>query len=266
MAWFEKEINYARESLAQVSKDSIELAGDKLGAVVKEGAANVGAEMREVVHGASQEIDAKLDKISVELHNQRQFTKDDVRELVDYAADRLGNVLDERVAVAKREISSLVQDKVEYFKHEVDSFFIQRQQDLARERRRLFYNVLIAFSASILVGFVSWLYQHFVQGSLDLFGVFRIVFASLTGGYAVYLLVRLILRWQRMSEHRKDVMFLTMRYWGALRPESIFSTLLLICILALLFGLVLFPDILSQIPGGKQLLLWVHDIEPRLRR
>jgi len=127
MAWFEKEINYARESLTQVSKESIELAGDKLGSVVKEGAASVGAELRDVVVGASQEIDAKLDKISAELHNQRQFTKDDVRELVDYAADRLGTVLDERMAVAKREISALVQDKVEYFKLEVDSFFIQRQ-------------------------------------------------------------------------------------------------------------------------------------------
>ena len=266
MAFFEKSIEHAKDSLAEVSREAIDHAGERLAGVVQVGVAQAGGELKDVIWKASQEIDAKLDKISVELHNQRQFTKDDVRELVDYAADRLGNVLDERVAVAKREISSLVQDKVEYFKHEVDSFFIQRQQDLARERRRLFYNVLIAFSASILVGFVSWLYQHFVQGSLDLFGVFRIVFASLTGGYAVYLLVRLILRWQRMSEHRKDVMFLTMRYWGALRPESIFSTLLLICILALLFGLVLFPDILSQIPGGKQLLLWVHDIEPRLRR
>ena len=266
MAWFEKEINYARESLTQVSKESIELAGDKLGSVVKEGAASVGAELRDVVVGASQEIDAKLDKISAELHNQRQFTKDDVRELVDYAADRLGTVLDERMAVAKREISALVQDKVEYFKLEVDSFFIQRQQDLSRERRRLFFNVLIAVSASILVGFVSWLYQHFVAGSIDLFGVFRIVFTSLTGGYAVYLVVRLTLRWRRMSEHRKDVMFLAMRYWGVLRPQSVFSTLLVICGLALLFGLVLFPEVLAQLPGGKLLLDWVHGMAPHLKR
>lgn len=265
MAWFEKDINHARESLAKVSQDSIELAGDKLGNVVKEGAASMGAELRDVIMDASQEIDAKLDKISAELHNQRQFTKDDVREMVDYAADRLGTVLDGRMAVAKNEIAALVQDKVEYFKHEVDSFFIQRQQDLSRERRRLFFNVLIAVGASVLVGFVSWLYQHFVAGSIDLFGVFRIVFASLTGGYAVYLVIRLAWRWQRTSEHRKDVMFLAMRYWGVLRPQSVFSTLLLICVLALLFGLVLFPEILVQLPGGKQLLDWVHSMAPQLK-
>lgn len=265
MPWFEKEMDYARENLAQVSKESIELAGDKLGAVVKEGAAHIGDRLREVVLGASQEIDAKLDKISAELHNQRQFTKDDIREMVDYAADRLGTVLDERVAVAKREISSLVQDKVEYFKQEVDSFFIQRQQDLARERRRLFFNVLIAVSASMLVGYVSWLYQRYVAGGMDLFGVFRIVFAALTGGYAVYLMVRLALRWRRMAEHRKDVMFLAMRYWGVLRPESVFTNLLLICVLALLFGLVLFPDVLAQLPGGRLLLDWVRGMAPHLK-
>ena len=34
-------------------------------------------------------------------------------------------------------------------KSEVDSFFIRRQQDLARERRRLLVNVLIAVLASL---------------------------------------------------------------------------------------------------------------------
>jgi len=265
MAWFEKEMDYARTQLTEVSRDSIALAGDKLGEVVREGAAHVGAELRDVVQSTSQEIDLKLDKISAELHNQRQFTKDDVREMVDYAGERFAIVLDERVAVAKREISSLVQEKVEYFKTEVDSFFIQRQQDLSRERRRLFLNVVLAMLASVSVGAVSWFYQHLLRGEMDLFGVFRIVFASLTGGYAVYLLVKLVLRWRRMTEHRKDVMFLAMRYWGVLRPESVFSNVVLVAVLALLLGLVAFPNILAELPGGAALLKLVRDMFPHMK-
>ena len=68
-----------------------------------------------------------------------------------------------------------------------------------------------------------------------------------------------------MSEHRKDVMFLAMRYWGVLRPQSVFSTFLLICVLALLFGLVLFPEVLAQLPGGKLLLGWVRGMAPHLK-
>lgn len=265
MAFFQKEMDYARAQLTEVSRDSIELAGDKLGAVVREGAAHVGAELRDVVQSTSKEIDVKLDKISAELHSQRQFTKDDVREMVDYAGERLANVLDERVAVAKREISSLVQEKVEYFKTEVDSFFIQRQQDLARERRRLLFNVMIAVLASLSVGLVSWFYQHLVRGQMDLFGVFRVIFAALTGGYAVFLLVKLVLRWRRMSEHRKDVMFLAMRYWGALRPESVFSNVLLVAVLALLLGLVAFPNILMSLPGGAAFMKVLQDMFPHLK-
>jgi hypothetical protein len=228
--------------------------------------AQAGTELREVIQHAGEEIDAKLDKISLELHEQRQFTKDDVKEMVDYAADKLSTVLDARVAVAKREISDLVQDKVEYFKSEVDDFFIRRQEDLSRERRRLFINVLIAVSASFLVGGVSWLYHRFMGGTLDIFGIFRIVFASLMGGYAVYLLASLIRRWMRMTEHRKDALYLTMRYWGVLRPESVFMNLVLLCVAALLFGLLLFPDVLAQLPGGKALQQWVQEVIPVLHR
>lgn len=264
MAWFEKEMNYAKDSLAQVSDQAIERAGQKLTSVVKEGVSDAGRELREVILHASEEIDAKLDKISLELHEQRQFTKDDVKEMVDYAADRLSTVLDERVAVAKREISSLVQEKVEYFKHEIDDFFIRRQQDLARERRRLFINVLIAVSASLLVGAVSWLYHRTVGGVLDIFGIFRIVLASLTGGYLVYMVISFVRHWLTMSEHRKDAMYITMRYWGVLRPESVFLNLLVMCGLALLFGLLLFPEVLAVLPGGRALLEFVRGSLPRI--
>ena len=264
MAWFEKEMNYAKDSLAQVSEQAIDRAGERLSGVVKDGVSEAGRELRDVILHASEEIDAKLDKISQELHDQRQFTKDDVKEMVDYASDKLSAVLDERVAVAKREISSLVQEKVEYLKEEIDDFFIRRQEDLARERRRLFFNVLVAVGASLLVGAISWLYHRLVGGELDIFGIFRILLASLTGGYLVYVVVSFIRHWMTMSEHKKDAMYITMRYWGVLRPESVFMNLLLICVMALLLGLLMFPEILAALPGGEQLLNFVRGSLPRI--
>jgi hypothetical protein len=120
--------------------------------------------------------------------------------------------------------------------------------------------------ASMLVGAVSFMYHRFMGGALDLFGIFRIVFASLTGGYLVYLVISLVRRWMTMSEHKKDAMYLTMRYWGVLRPESVFMNLVLLCLAALLFGLVLFPDVLTQLPGGKAFLELVRGAIPRLHQ
>ena len=262
MALFEKTIDHAKESLAEVSREAIDQAGKRLSDVVKDGVAHAGTELKDVIWQASQEIDAKLDKISDELHEQRQFTKDDVRELVDYAGERLGTLMDERIVRAKSEISELVQEKVEYFKREVDGFFIERQRDLARERRRLFINVAIAILASLSVGFVSWLYHQYLGGGLDVFAIFRIVFASLAGGYGAYLALKLVRRWLSMSEHKKDTLFLVSRYWGVLRPESIFGTVLLVCLMAALIGFLLFPEQIAQLTGSEKWLKALREAYP----
>ena len=266
MAFFDKSIEHAKESLAEVSREAIDHAGERLSEVVKEGVSQAGTELKDVIWRASQEIDAKLDKISDELHEQRQFTKDDVRELVDYAGEKLGALMDARIAHAKAEFSSLVQEKVEYFKREVDSFFIERQRDLARERRRLFINVAIAILASLSLGFVSWLYHQYLGGGLDVFAIFRIVFASLAGGYAAYLAVKLLRRWLSMSEHKKDTLFLVSRYWGVLRPESIFGTVILVCLMAALVGFLLFPDQIAHFAGGEKWLKALREAYPMFRR
>jgi hypothetical protein len=266
MAIFGKSIEQARDSLAEVSREAIDHASDKLSAVVKDGVTQAGGEMRDAILHASHEIDAKLDKISDEIHAQRQFTKDDVRELVDYAGDKLGALLDARMAVAKAEISELVQDKVEYFKREIDGFFIERQRDLARERRRLVINIVIAVLASVSLGFVSWVYHQYLGGGMDLFALFRIVLASLAGGYGAWLAVRLIRRWMAMSEHKKDTLFLVSRYWGVLRPEGIFGTVLIVCLIAVLVGFLLFPEQIVRLTGNTQLLQWLHEAFPFARR
>jgi hypothetical protein len=260
MTWFEKEMDYARVNLEQVSRTAIDHASEKLDGVVREGIAQASGEMREVVLSASQEVDAKLDKISAELHSQRQFTKDDVVELVDYAAEKLGSTLDQRVHVMREEITALIQEKVEYLKHEVDAFFIQRQQDLARERRRLIANVLIAVTASLAMGILSLMFHRVGQGNLDMLGIFRIVFASLGGGYLVYLLVNMVIKYRRMSEHRKDFVFLTMKYWGILRPESLFSHVALVVVLLALGALLFFPEYIGRWLGSETLLRWAAQI------
>ena len=265
MALFDKTISHAKDSLAEVSREAIDHAGERLADVVKVGVSQAGTELKDVIWKASQEIDAKLDKISDELHEQRQFTKDDVRELVDYAGEKLGTVMDARIIHAKSEISLLVQEKVEYFKREIDSFFIERQRDLARERQRLFINVAIAILASLSLGFVSWLYHQYLGGGLDVFAIFRIVFASLAGGYAAYLAVKLLRRWLSMSEHKKDTLFLVSRYWGVLRPESMFGTLILVCLLLVVVGFLLFPEQIARLTGSEQLLEWLRDAFPFVR-
>lgn len=229
---FEKTIDYARESLIAASEAAVDRAGDRLG---------------QVVDNASQAIDEKLDKISQELHSQRSMTKDDVREMVDYAAERLTVVLDDRIAAMRREIAGLVEEKTEYFKAEIDAFFIKRQQDLARERRRLLINIVLASGAALAVGAVSLFYKGMREW--DLLTVFRVVMASLAGGYGVWLVLSLLRGWLRMTEHKKDLVFVAARYWGWLRPASVFSSLVVLAILLILSLALMFPNEALELIG-----------------
>ena len=260
MVWFKKEMDYARERLEEASESAIERAGEKLGGVVRDGIAGASGELKDVVLHASQEVDAKLDKISAELHNQRSFTKTDIKEMVDYAADRLGATIDERVHVMKTELTALVEEKVEYLKSEVDSFFMRRQQDLARERRRLVVNIMIAVAASVLMAAVSLMYHRVGQYQFDPYTVFRIVFGSLVGGWGAYLLFSFFRRYRRMSEHEKDVFYVSMRYWGVLHPESVFGQVVLLLLLLVLGATLLFPEQVARLSGSETLVGWATQL------
>ena len=113
---------------------------------------------------------------------------------------------------------------------------------------------------------MSWLYHQYLGGGLDVFAIFRIVLASLMGGYTAYLAVKLLRRWLSMSEHKKDTLFLVSRYWGVLRPESIFGTVILVCLMAVLVGLLLFPDQIAHLTGSEKWLRALRDAYPMLRQ
>lgn len=252
MGWVEKKLDYAGDRLEQ----AVEHAADKLNDVVREGIAQAGGELRNVLLDTSREVDEKLDMISTELSSQRHFTKSDVKELVDYAAEKLGSTMDERIQVMRTEITALVEEKVEYLKSEVDSFFIQRQQDLARERRRLIANILIAVAASLVVAAVSYVYHQVGEGGLHVFDLFRILFVSLTGGYAVYLVVNLMLKYSRMTEHKKDLLYFATRYWGMLRPGSVFGHVVILLVIGLIYVALFSPETLAQLGGADVFSKW----------
>lgn len=260
MAWFEKEMDYARQSLEKLSSAAIDQASEQLNTIVRDGITQASGELQQVVMDASREVDAKLDKISEELHNQRHFTKTDVKELVDYAAAKLGDAMDERIHHARSEMTTLVEEKVDYLKNEIDSFFIRRQEDLARERRRLVVNILIAVGASLLMGVLSLMYHRATRGVVDMFELFRVLFLSLTAGYAIFLVINVIRRYRQTAEHKKDLGYLALKYSGVLSAESIFGHVLLLVVILLLSALLLFPDTVLHWIGNEDLIKWFSEL------
>lgn len=107
MGWVENKLDYAGGRL----EHAVEVAAGELNQVVREGIREAGGELREVVLEASREVDQKLATISDELARQRTFTKTDVKELVDYAAEQMGATIDARMGSLRGEINGLIQKK-----------------------------------------------------------------------------------------------------------------------------------------------------------
>lgn len=253
----------AADARLHLSRTILQDTGEQVRGILHESLEQTGTTLRGVVSDASREIDAKLDKIAQELHSQRQFTKDDVKDVVDYAALKLGTAVDERIHATRLELATLVNEKIDVLKQEIDHFFIRRQQDLARERRRLVINVTIAVTASVLMAAFSLLYHHYTRGGIDIFGFFRVIFISLTVGYGIYLGARLVMRYVKLTEHRKDVLFFAMRYVGVLHPESIFSYVVLLILSLLVLGVLLFPDQVLHFINNDTLNRWIQSLRQR---
>lgn len=77
--------NWLKEELAETERilqDSIRLAGTEINATIKE--------------------------VGRELSDQRRFTKEDLKELVDYAMTSLDEVVDRRVSKLRKEMTLLI--------------------------------------------------------------------------------------------------------------------------------------------------------------
>ena len=88
------------------------------------------AELGNVVKQASDQLQTNISLLSDEIHDQRRVTKDDIKLLIDYATERIGKTIDDRIGVAKQELSLLVNEKVAHLRSELEDAAVQSQNPI----------------------------------------------------------------------------------------------------------------------------------------
>jgi hypothetical protein len=86
--------------------------------------------LRDSIQLAGSEINGTIERIGRDIADQRKFTRDDLKELIDYATRSVADVVDKRVEKVKRGLIHLV---------------------------------VIAFAMTVVVVIVAWAFFH--QGS-----------------------------------------------------------------------------------------------------
>jgi len=174
MTWFQKEMGLRARKPGKISEHADRPGGGQ----AQRGRARrhrpkPAASCAEIITGASQDIDAKLDKISLELprstaNSPKAMSRNWwITRRRNWAPPSTPGVGDEQ------EITNLVQDKVEYFKAGSRHLLRQAPARYRRERRRLILNILLAVGASFLMGGCPDVPPLF--GRTSYFGIFPIV-------------------------------------------------------------------------------------------
>lgn len=173
----------------------------------------VSAELSEVIKEAGAQVDRNIALLSEEIHNQRSITKDDIRELIDYSAGQIGAALDARILSMKHEASSLINEKVELLKAELNEAAVA-------SRKTMYANVAIAIGAALVMAFIGLVYKKVSLGELDLLNVFRISLLSCATFTFVLSALKGFQRWRSMKQTKKGVTTVAIGYLGVLRPNG----------------------------------------------
>lgn len=179
----------------------------------KEEIALFGKTVDDSIQKASLEIQKHIELVGSEVTSQRQYTKEDIKELIDYTAQKFGTTIDERVAIAKVEVSSLIVDKIALIRIELEDAAV-------RSRKTLWANVGISVTAAVIMAIVGLIYRKITLAELDLFWLFRVLLLSAATGTGLFAILKTFNQWRIMNREKKNAVTVALSYLGALRPNG----------------------------------------------
>lgn len=187
----------------------------------------VSTELSQVIQQAGAQIDRNIAALSDEIHNQRSMTKDDIKALIDYSTEQIGAALDQRILAIKHETSTLINEKIDMLKCELEDAAVT-------SRKTMYVNVAISISAAIAMAIIGLIYKKISLGELNLLNVFRVTLLSCATFTFVLSAMKGWQRWRGMKQSKKGVATIAISYFGVLRPNGAVGLFLLS--LALLAG------------------------------
>lgn len=183
---------------------------------------------KEEIEHFGERLESAIKKAGREFSSQRQLTKEDMQQLIRYAADQLGTVLDERIEKARDEARHLIQSQIVEIRE-------QLTEAANEQKRATVRNASVAVGATIVVGLVSLLYNRYFHGEINLINIFRSLFLALVAGYAAWLIFRYSQSYFQAPRFKRNAIILGVRYFEVLKPKGAIGHLLAFALIVCLW-------------------------------
>lgn len=221
--------------LDQVKATTKDIVEEQIAPMINLALGRAGRELKAVVGDASEKLQQNIEHLASEVHNQRQLTNDQLMKLIDYAADRIGQTVDDRLTQAKVEASNFMSEKIEQVKSEL-------AQASRISRRTIYMNVCISLAGALGMAVVGFLYKKLGTGELDLLSVFRVLLLSTATGSGLLSLLKMWGQWRSMSVPQRNVASIALTQLSVLRPNGAMGPFLLAVVMLLgWFGVAYLP-------------------------
>ena len=198
--------------LSQIQEAIGEVVDRKLNPMIGSAISQAGNELGSVVKQVSDQLQSNITLLSNEIHAQRRVTKDDIMLLIDYAADKIGKTVDERISVAKQEVSQLLTEKIAHVRGELEDAAV-------RSRKVLYFNLSVSVLTALIMAVIGVLYRKITLDQLDIFSLFRVLLLSSAAGTGLFSALKLFTTWRGMNRSKKNVAAIAIGYLGILRPN-----------------------------------------------
>lgn len=213
-----------KPELAQLESAVGRIVDDKLAPLVEGAIKQAGAELGSVVSQASVQLQKNIETLSGEIHNQRRMTGDEINRLIDYAAAKMGECIDQRVGQIRRETSELLEEKIGVLKSELDDAAV-------RSRKTLYSNLAVSVGAAVGMAVVGLIYKKVSLGQLDVFALFRVLLLAAAVRTGAFSLLKMLGQWRGMNREKKNLSVVLVSYLGVVRPNGAAGYFLLSVIL-----------------------------------
>jgi hypothetical protein len=222
-----------RDELDQVKEAIGDVVDTKLSPMIGGAISQASTELGSVVKQASDQLQANIVLLSNEIHDQRRVTKEDVMSLIDYAADKIGKTVDERITVVKQEVSQLLTEKVAHLRSELEDAAI-------RSRKTLYFNLSVSVLTALAMAVIGLVYRKITLNELDVFSLFRVLLLSSAVGTGLFSALKMFTSWRGMNRTKKNVAAVAISYLGILRPNGALGMCVLSLVLLLGWAFVTF--------------------------
>lgn len=213
--------------LSQVEASAAKLIEGSLNPMIERAIEQAGGQLNAVVDRAGQEVKASIASLSNEIHNHRSVTTEDLRELIDYAARKLADTIDDRMRMARAEATSFVTERVAHLKTELENAAI-------KSRKTLYANLAISVATALLMAAIGIVYKKISLGELDIFAAFRVLLLSAAAGTAMFSGLKTLQNWRGLNQSKKNAATVVLNQLSVFRPNG--AVALFICSLLLLVG------------------------------